>query len=340
LFGLPNAPLPFHVSIINGIVQSRLFLFIVIGVWALYNLKCIVYTLKQLEQSKQNFLHWLNALPAKRVFLCMLFVQVMVYMPVIIYSLAVMFIAFQKHYYLSAIEVLAFNLFALVMSALIYIRAIQKRLTFKILLPLAISFTFKKPLFSIPLLHLLYSRKQMLLITKMFSLLFLYGFINLYVPQYPDIRPVQLCLMLVASSHVAIAYEIRTFEEEYLQFSKILPSLVIVRFGRITGMYACLLIPEIIMLIKGIHSQFTIFDYLQLIVWMIALLCMFHVILYLEDLNMDQMVRIVFGIMAAFFFIILYNPGIFLPISVCCLAFVLFNAYYYVYEKNESKRVS
>jgi hypothetical protein len=66
LFGLPNAPLPFHVSIINGIVQSRLFLFIVIGVWALYNLKCIVYTLKQLEQSKQNFLHWLNALPADR----------------------------------------------------------------------------------------------------------------------------------------------------------------------------------------------------------------------------------------------------------------------------------
>jgi hypothetical protein len=55
-----------HVSIINGIVQSRLFLFIVIGVWALYNLKCIVYTLKQLEQSKQNFLHWLNALPADR----------------------------------------------------------------------------------------------------------------------------------------------------------------------------------------------------------------------------------------------------------------------------------
>jgi hypothetical protein len=97
--------------------------------------------------------------------------------------------------------------------------------------------------------------------------------------------------------------------------------------------YACLLLPEFIFLMKGLHLQFSLMDYPQLLLLIIALLLMFHVVLLLEDTNMEQLIRTVFGIIAGCFFITLYNPGFILPVAILALAFVLYNSYYYHYEK-------
>lgn len=98
-------------------------------------------------------------------------------------------------------------------------------------------------------------------------------------------------------------------------------------------MRVCLLLPEFILLLKGLHLHFSMTDYPQLLLMAIALLCLFDVVLLLEDTSMEQLIRIVFGISAACFFIILYNPGISLPVSILVLAFLLYNSYYYHYEK-------
>ncbi|MGI8635248.1 MAG: hypothetical protein ACR2KZ_07580 [Segetibacter sp.] len=98
----------------------------------------------------------------------------------------------------------------------------------------------------------------MLLITKTFSLLWLYGFIQLYEPERHDIRPIQLCLLITASSHCAIIYEIRMFEDQYLGFSRNLPLTVAARFFTMTALYACLLLPEFYFPAK--RNSFAIFN--------------------------------------------------------------------------------
>lgn len=333
-FGLPYSPLAFHFSLINGIIKSQLFLALVMLIWLLYNLKCVDYILKQIQHPHQSFLVCLNCLPNKKVYLYFLWVQVLVYMPILLYAIAIIIIAYKKQEYLCGLETLFFNLLILLLTPFAYLFALQRRhlVATNRALP-GIQLKLPKPYFLYPLYFLFGNRKQMLLTTKFFSLLFLYGFMALYDHQINDVRPIQLCLLLVAASHCAIIYETRLFEEEYLEFTKNLPFTIIQRFLQMAAMYFCLLLPEIIILIKGINVQYSLIDFPGILLFLIALLCLFYTALILEHTNMEQLVRIVFGIMAGCFFIILYNPGIILPVAILALSFALYNAYYYYYEK-------
>lgn len=337
LFGLPYTPVAFHLSLIAGIIQSQAFTAIVMLCWLIYNLKCINYVLKQLNHPRQSFLFCINGLSNKAVFLCMVYVQIIVYMPVLLYSVAIVWQAYLKQKYACALEVVAFHILVIVLTAYVYALGIKKKQVFtnRLLLP-AIHIHIAKPLFLYPLYFLLHDRKQMLIVAKTFSLLLLYGFIVLYEPERYDIRPLQLCLLLVAAFHCAIVFEIQNFEQEYLDFSKNLPFTAARRFTTMAAMYACLLLPEFLFLFKGFGVHFVLQDYPALVLLTLGLVCMFHTVLLIENTNMDQLLRIVFGILAACFFIILYNPGWLLGCAIMLLAFALYHTYFYTYERKSS----
>ena len=336
LFGMPISPVAFHLSLISGIIQSQLFLALVMLVWLIYDFKCLDYILKQLRDPRQSFLFCFTNLPAKKAGIFMFYVQVLIYMPVLLYATAIVWFAMKKHQYFFAAEIIIFNTVVAAASAFIYLNAIQKKQLFRQIIELpGITKNLPKPFFSIPLYFLWNERKQMLLVTKFFSLMLLYGFIKLYEPERHDIRPLQLCLLLIAASHCAVIFEIRMFEEEFLAFSRNLPLKTSGRFLRMTVMYTCLLLPEFILLFKGYPTQFSLADYPQLALLTVALLALFHTTLLLEHTEMEQFIRVVFGILAACFFVILYNPGFVLPFAILLLSFVLFHSYYYSYEKKE-----
>ena len=334
LFGLPFSPLAFHLSIITGIIQSPVFLASVMLGWLLYNFKCIDYIQHQLADPRQSFLFCLNSLSFKKLYLYMLYVQVLVYLPVILYAVAIVWLALAKQQYGCVVAVLIFNIIAVGLTALIYIAGVQRKNLFKARLALpTVNIKIPKPLFVIPLLFLWHDRKQMLFVTKIFSLLILFGFLKLYVPDRYDIRPLQLLLLITAASHSAIVFHIRAFEEEFLSFTKNLPITIISRFMSMMIMYTLLLLPELLFVFKGLNVHFRITDYPQMLLMVIALLCMFHVVLLTDETDMEQLIRVVFAIIAVCFFILLYNPGLPLPAAIMLLAFVLYNSYYYNYEK-------
>src|SRR5919112_5834252 len=75
LFGLPVYPVAFHLSLITGFLKSQEFLGLVMFVWFLYNLKCLDYILKQLNNSRQAFLYCFTYLPYTKIYLCLNYVQ-------------------------------------------------------------------------------------------------------------------------------------------------------------------------------------------------------------------------------------------------------------------------
>jgi hypothetical protein len=196
-----------------------------------------------------------------------------------------------------------------------------------------VPFRFEKPLFAIPLFHLWYSKKQMLLVTKTFSLLFLWGFFSLHEPNNYDIRPLLLCLLLCVSAHTAIIFQVRVFEEEYLGFIKSLPIHLFKRFVQLVTFFTFLLLPELVFVWKGYGPYFSIIDFPEIVLMSIGLLCLFYCVLLLEETTMDQFMRIVFWIIAACFFILLYNPGLLFAFAILSLSYALFASYYYQYEK-------
>ncbi len=333
LFGVPAQVLSFHLSLIQGMIQSYVFLACTLFIWLLYTLKCINYTIKQLNDPRQNFLIVLNTLTHKEQFRYMLFVHIQLSLPLWVYAGVVAVIATQQQFYGSMITVILSNITMIFLSATVYRFYLRKKsLTISIPQPRVFN-SFRKPLFTIPLWFIWKERKQMLLVTKLFSLLLLYAFINLYEPDLPDIRPILLIMMLVAMAHCNIVSHIRSFEEIFLSFGRSFPIPLILRFGLLLITYSILLLPEFVFIWKGYPVHFTIVGFVELFLLAIALLSFYHSLLLMNDIDQDSYFRIVFMAGAVLFFIILYNPGIFLPLVVLGLSGILFASHFYTYEK-------
>ncbi len=334
LFGLPYQPLSFHLSIINGIVQSQVFLGVVMLFWLLYIFKNIDYVSHQINEPRQTFLFCLNSLPGKSILLHFVFVQAMVFLPVLFYALAIMALAASKSLHLVILEVFIFCVLAIFLPARYYVFAVQQKKLFKRFdVPRLTFLNVAKPIFTIPLFYLWHNRKQMLLITKTFSLGILHLFISIYEPDHYDVRPLLLCILLVAGAHSAIIFEIRGFEEEYLAFSKNLPLNNVRRFVGLLLMFGLIMLPEGLFLLKGYGLHFNLADYPLLLLMMVVLPVVFYTTLLLEDISMDQFIRMVFGTMAVLFFVLLYDPGIVLPLALLILCFALFVSYFFRVEK-------
>jgi len=334
LFGLPQNVKEFHLSLIYGVIKNPSMLLLVMGAWVLYNIKCTDYIIKQLKQPQQQFLYCLYNLPAAAMYTYFLYVQLMVYLPVLLYAIFVAAIALQKGYTAPAIETILFTAAITSLTPLIYTRVLQHRPFIQGMFKLPRMFAgLQKPLFSLPLYHIWYNRKQMLFITKTFSLLLLYAFIKLYGPEHYDIRPALLCFMLVAAVNSTTIFEMKIFEDYFLQIQRNFAFTIVNRFANTLLTYAILLLPELLFIWKGYPLYFTVFDYLQLLLLSVGLLALFKAVLLTDDMKMDSFMRIVFFILIALFFIILYNPGILLGVVLLSVSFGIYASYYYGFEK-------
>lgn len=331
-FGLPQDIKAFHVSIATMIVTNQTALWLTILVWLIYNIKCIDYTIKQIKEPRQLFLSCLEYMSSFKCFLCLTYTQFLLYLPVTAYAIFVMIIAIQKQVYATVATVLLFIIAAILATPLLYKKALRIRENqSRIALPGLIR--LQKPAFIIPLFYIVYNRKQMLLVTKIFSLLFLYIFIKAFEPDHYDIRPLLMCFLLSAIANCTVVFEMKSFEDNYPQLYRNFPFSILRRFANILLLYLVLLLPELLFVWKGYGLHFNLVDYWQIVTASVGMLTLLHVCLFMDNIQMESFTKIVFGIAMALFFIILYNPGILLGIFIIGIAFALFSSYYYDFEK-------
>lgn len=338
LFGIVSGGqvVAYHLSLMEGMVQSPVFLGCVIVIWVLYTFKCINYITQQLNDPRHQFLSVLNRFSNRWKFSYMLFVHAAVYMPVLLYAIAVACMAVVNNHWDSMVAVVVANISMPVFSAIVYKRTLEKKnIGFHPYFPVV---TLPKPLLSIPLWFIWKDRKQMLLVTKVFSLLLLYAFVSLYEPDKPDVRPVLLVMTVVVAAHSAIIAQVRVFEEDRLLFTRNLPVPFLQRLGALWVQYGLLLLPEFLFMWKGFPLHFQVADMPQILVLSIGLASFFHSLLMMKDLDMGTYYKTVFGTWAALFFVLLYNPGIILPVIVIAAASLIYHSHLYDFEKKEAER--
>lgn len=333
LFGLPYQPLSFHASLIHGILASQVFLSCVMIGWLLYAFKCMDYIIRQMNEPRQQFLFCLNAVSSKRTLLLFVYVQAMVFLPVGLYAVAIVFAAAKALHFIMVAEIIAANALLIFLPARLYVSVLKKKVSPGVTLPGFGIAGLVKPLFTMPLLYLWLNRKQMVLVTKVFSLGILYLFVNFYIPERHDLRPLLLCLLLVAGAHASIIFQMQKFTYEFLLFSLNLPVGIPGRFTNDVLMFLLLLLPELLFLWKGCPLHFTFIDYPEIVLMMLSIILLFNTALLVERCNMDQYIRLVFGIMAALFFVLLFYTGIVLPLAIIVLVYGLFASYYYSIDR-------
>lgn len=336
LFGVVRGGqlIEFHLGLIQAILGAPLFLGMILFLWGLYSIKCINYITKRLMEPDLNFLSCLNSLTKKQLWYWMCFVHFEVYLPVIAYVVVIINVAIRAHQYQQALIILFFNILFFIVAVWQYFNTIQQRsketLLWKISIP---SLPIKKPVFLYSLIYIWKERKLMLLLTKLFTMVYLYGFMEFYEPYRYDIRPILLSILLVLAAHMTLIFEMRIFENEYLLFSRNLPIGIIKRFVQSLALFMVLLIPELLFIWKGYPLHFSVTDYTQIVLMVLAIPTFMHAILYTYSMLLEEYMRLVFAFVAALFFLILYDLGILLFVFVLLLAFVFFYFHFYEFEK-------
>lgn len=339
LFGVVRGGqlIEFHLGLIQAILTGPLFLSIIICIWGLYTVKCIDYLTKRMMEPSLSFLTCLNRLPKKQVWGWMCFVHFEVYLPVLAYATVIVTVAIRAHQYQQALVIIISNILFFLAAVLLYFKTLQAHSTDSFLLKIRIpSLPFKKLVFIFPLYFIWQERKLMFLLTKLFTLVYLYGFIQFYEPYRYDIRPVLLSFLLIITAHGTLIYQIRHFENEYLLFTRNLPIGILKRFFQCLGLYLVLLTPELLFIWKGYPLHFDLIDFSQIVLMVLSIPAFLHAILYTSIMNGDEYMKMSGAFIAILFFLILYDLGILLFVFVLVLAFVFFYFHFYEYESANS----
>jgi hypothetical protein len=254
MFGMveSNQIISYHFGLILGAISSPVFLAVVLAVWLLYLSKSVLFLEECFSQPRNTFLRQLNLLDQQQQFLLLAYALLLCYLPVLIYSAFMIVIAFQQHYYLAALSMMAFHAVMLGAGAFKMVHSLNSSSPPFLQLP-----SFRWPFIkSYPLFYigLLFDRfKITLLLTKVFSILCLIGFLRIPLDDYEP-RLAYLGLAIANLSHAVILFEWRKLEDNYFLFMRALPVSILYRFAMVAVAFGLLLLPEfIVLLVQHIH---------------------------------------------------------------------------------------
>ncbi len=317
----------FHLSLITGMINSTLFLLIVLLLWSLYVAKCSLFVSGYFDDTRNSFLLELNRLDHKKRIGWLFYILTLAFIPVISYSVIIIGLAVnQKKYWIAAIIVL-FHLIALLIASLLLERKINSLKPSTIRWPaLWLNWPLPFPVFYLS--SLLHKNKMALFFSKAFSFFAMIGFMNIPLDHY-DYRTALMGLLFGLAAHAVIVFEFRKLEDQYLVFTRQLPLSLLTRFIYLTSIYAMILLPELVLVMV---NPIKIIDGLTIYFAGISFLVFCHCSLFKGQLNMDKHIQTVTILFLVGFGLVLFKLAVQAALLLFLLAYFRLNKNYYSYE--------
>jgi hypothetical protein len=262
-FGTVNGGtlLSYHASLLTSILGSWQIMGGVFLFWALYEVKCLLFIFRVANSEEGHFVYNIQALPSRSQLLVYAGLQVLLYIPILVYSLVAIGFGLQKGYIFSALVIGAFQLLLVVTSSYIIYKRMNNWLKPRPKHPLTIA--LPKTFVSYLLHHFSTERKLLLAGLKIFSVLLLY-IVLVWNAGKGDNDSFLLFYLLILLSHFIIPFLSVQFFEKELSFSRNMPVKRTQYVLAYLITYTLLLLPEAIYLVlygQSLVSPLQIFAY-------------------------------------------------------------------------------
>lgn len=325
--------LEYHFTLIKAMLTDYKFLAFVLFAWLLYGLKCEQFIADKLQGKNYVFISVLNTKPTSFVFVRMLQVQLMFFLPVILYVAICIWIGITHQWYANMIIIILFILIVCLAGAWRYDRLIRKYGTTHTVSFMKMGLPFSKGHYLRFLLQYIGDRRKMLFLgIKIFSCLLVFGMLLNRAKEESDMSMFLLFYSFGLMGHGILIYKIRQMEEFNLGFYRGLSVSLSSRLIQYAGLYLILLIPEIsiIVLMTPVHL-----DYLsafRLIFFGWGILILLNSLLFIGLFKPFSYLKIVSGIYFLVFIAIL--TGLTLPFTIFLflISVYFFSRNYYRFE--------
>ncbi len=339
-FGMVNGGqlLSYHYSLILSMIGSPIFMGVVWIGWLLYNIKCILFCTNSIRAAESTYLFSLKSVAPSRQWRLYLSVAVSLYLPILIYSAFVVYIASSKSMTWVACAVILYQIFMVVLCAMVFYTVINRNnipsRSQKLL-------SFISSLYNIPLgytafilAHIFHSRKVPFAIVKTFSLLLLsVSFIR--NGDHFDEDFFSIFFQVILTAHTALVFYCASFVETQLAFSRNLPLQLWKVAATYLFTYAIIFLPEFTFLLINNHGNLSIIHIITLYFTGIAVLFLYTAIQYAAGLNMERSLFLVFMAFIMIFFLQKSGYHVAVMLAIAAISAMVFKSHYYGFEKEE-----
>ncbi len=323
----------YHLSLMMGILASPMVLLLVLCCWTAYHIKCTSFFLKTINSEEGRFLYTVQALPKQRQLFFYAVIYTAVYLPVLLYSILVVFIGLEKGCVFAPACILLYQ----ALSVAVFIGVVHIRMNNWI-------GPFRLPSFSLPvkkkpLLFVLYylasEKKNALLLIKSVSIALLYVALIWNNGPFKNDSFI-LFYLLIFSAHAVLPFLSVQFAESRAAFSRNLPVPLLKRAMAFVIPYTILMLPETVYLV-AVSTAMPALIKLAYISNLIASLALLTAIQYSGAQSRDEYVKAAGGILFVSIFV-LHVQAFWLWIGVqLVMAMLLFASGYYKFERTEEE---
>ena len=326
----------YHYSLIMGMLTSKVILLLVFFLWLLYARKYTAFVTKVLDDPRYSFMYIYNCLDKGKQFRLFLIVEVLLVMPILLYSVFIIAIGIHHHFYLTVLLVIVFLSLLCILPAIWHVHRVSNNYK-------AITFSWQKikgwpkPPSSYPVVLIRFvirKQKMIWLGVKIFTCGILYQIARNNKLTPSDISTVFLFFNFGILGNGIILYRIREFEESQLKFYRGAPVSLLKRFSQYAVVYFIFLIPEFITagILAPVYLPYN--DAINFTLCGYSLLLVMNTITFLQDFSMRDYLKVILLVFSMQYIFIV--PGLlhFLYLFFFVLAFILFLISYYRFERN------
>jgi hypothetical protein len=337
LFGIvPSSQLVYyHRTIMDSILAIPAFLGLVSIIWLWYGLKCLRFVWKKLQEPESEFIYILNQFSPLVQLLSLGLVQIIIYLPVLLYGLLVAMVGFGQGKYLTSSVLVLFHCLVCGLSTGLFYYKINHPNSEKSYFLATYLFNWRspKPLSVVVIEFILNDLKWLWLLLKGFDLLLLWFFLVVFRGENYDSRIVAMGFWLGLLANCGLVFQIRCFENTFLNFSRNLPYSFPRRFAEWALAYAFVLLPEFLFIFQQMFEGLSLLDFIAFFLLGEGILLYFHCLLYRLGENMDLYLRWTFGLFMGGYFLILFQMYWLIGLISLGQAYRIFRRYYYRFEQ-------
>ncbi len=330
--------LEYHFTLIRAMLTDYKFLAFVLTAWLLYALKCEQFMAEKLQGKNYVFISLLNTKKTSFVFPRMLQVQLMFFLPVILYAVICIWIGITHQWYVHTLIVVLFILILSLAGAWRYDRMIRKNGIIRSLPLWKINSLVSKKFYARFVLQYIETRQKMLFLAiKLFSCLLLFGMLLNHSKEEYDMSMFLLFYSFGLMGHGVLIYKIRQMEEFNLGFYRGLPVSLSSRLIQYATLCLILLIPEIIIITLMTPAHLDIVHALLMIFFGWGTLILLNSLLFIRLFKPFTYLKIISLFYLMVFIAVL--TGLIIPFTICLFLFsvYLFSQNYYQFERADGE---
>lgn len=320
-----------HKQIAEIAVKSPLFLVWVMLLWALYNVKVILFIQRILKEKTYEFLYQSILFPKAQRLFALAVLQLNLLGLSVGYSAYYVFIALINGEFLSIFLIIIFDIIMIIIGVLIYENRLHKpnAETNFVSLTSKLSKHFLTPHYLFFIRHLFTKQPILLLSVKLASWFIVSGIIYLYPTDDYDVRLFSLGGLFVFLIHVVLCQRLFEYEFQQISFVRNLPFSTFSRFLQYGSIFFILLIPEIIVFIKNIPAEVSWIYLISYFLFVISLILLVMSTLFLNWEQEKFGFRLFWYSITTFLLIMFKVPILLLASINYVTSFYVLQKYYY-----------